>query len=139
MTIPGGVPCRNPNCEREVLGHWWFCPHCGQDNRTVRGLAVDQETCDHQFVIEGPCCIVCGYDPERGTPSELRIARLGQGLLLGVSLVPIFAFGYLLTRGPVSSGDRSGRMYGILLAASVLWFGRALWKFVDLYRRPPTV
>jgi len=139
MAFPGGVPCRNIHCEREVISGWWFCPHCGHDNRTVKGIAVDPETCDHQFVIEGPCCIVCGFDPERGTPSELRMKRLGVGLLTALSAVPIFVFGYFLARGPAGSGDRSGRLHGMLLVVAFLVFGRLVWKLVDLYRRPPTV
>jgi hypothetical protein len=139
MNIPGGAPCRNPDCEREVLPVWWFCPHCGRDNRTVKGLAVDQETCDHQFVLEGPCCIVCGYDPAYGTPSELAVKRLGAWIGLGLAIFLTLLVGYFLSRPPLRGERMLGRGLSITMVLALIFLAAMIGYLVNLYRRPPTV
>lgn len=132
--------CRNPNCDREVIDGWWFCPHCGRDNRTVRGLAVDQRTCDHEFVIEGPCCILCGFDPEYGDPDELRLKRIGYVSATVVMTVVVVGVGYLaLVKGGFSGARQESRMWIYFLVAAIGGFGVLVWKTVDLFRRPPTI
>lgn len=72
--------CIHRGCSREIHDDWDFCAFCGADNRPPERRHRVRD-CEHDLVIEGPCCVRCGFDtdPQDGIPQQWRVAA-GLGL-----------------------------------------------------------
>ncbi|MBV6457873.1 MAG: hypothetical protein HONBIEJF_00993 [Fimbriimonadaceae bacterium] len=141
-TIPVWMHCDNQNCLREVQPGWMSCPHCGF---SLAGDAPrpDESSCDHEFVIEGPFCIICGFSPEFGYQTERIGKRLVATLLVVVlTLVSLYLASLLVNPTAISEenvfrGRLAGRV-GFLLAAALLGLSFAVGWLVRLLTRRPS-
>lgn len=101
---------------------WSHCPHCGELIGVGRSV---EEYCEHEFTIEGPYCVRCGYDPSVGNYGEcvwylcwgalLAIAGIGCAFVLLASLT-----GNSILIAPPAS-QKTARTYAFcLVGAGVL-------------------
>jgi len=70
---------------------WFFCPHCGTDNRAPDDR-VGVSRHEHQFIVPEPCCIWCGCVEGVGAGSKGVQKSLGAiSLIAGLILFLVFA------------------------------------------------
>jgi hypothetical protein len=96
-----------------------------------RGDFVKPAYCEHEFVIEGPHCILCGYNSqpplglERGPRFVVSIGAMAVGL--------VFAGGMWVLMTTNVPGLRRGT--GFWWAAGFAVFFWGLWQFMSLVLR----
>lgn len=133
--------CSNGNCLRAINPDWMSCPYCGTQTR-IGSSRLQEEECDHDFVIEGPFCIICGFSPEFGYRSE-RIGKRFVAIVLVVVLTLASLYLALLLANPQAiPEDRmfKGRIayrIGYLLTASLVGLSLAIGWLVKLFARRP--
>jgi len=95
------------------------------------GELVKPGDCDHEFVLEGPHCIHCGYNSqpplglERGPRFALSIGAMAIGLFLAGGMWVM-----------MSSNVRGlGRGAGIIWAVGFAVFFWGLWQLMSLVLR----
>lgn len=127
--------CVSPRCGRTADNDWGCCAFCGTP---LWGQPRPEEDyCDHEFVLEGPYCIRCGYDPEVGGRSERRdylIAGVAM-VVLGI-LVAGWAMFSLSSPGSANApaNSRGGRSMGTAVVVGLVFFGLGLSRVFKALR-----
>jgi len=102
-----------------------------------------EDECDHEFVIEGPFCIICGFSPEFGYRSE-RIGKRFVATILVVVLTLVSLYLAVLLVEPRAIPEdwmfrgRIALRIGYLLTASLVGLSLAIGWLVKLFARRPT-
>ena len=125
--------CPNRQCARELHIDWYACPYCGHRSHTA-GEPSESE-CDHEFVVQGPYCIICGFNPEMGGAGERLIHNV---FAIGVCVLGGLAVWYGMTtmiqasqvhyapgEAPISRGG--GKGFGVLVVLGFLAFAYGVW------------
>ncbi len=111
---------RCPECKRDVLLGWVSCAHCGRrlDDPGRQGdICIDDE---HEFVIEGPHCVRCGFHPDLGDRGEQIVRNSGFAVLAMVCFLVALGAGIALQS---AENKYSGRFFAMVASAGVVGMG----------------
>lgn len=114
-----------PQCQSFKCGRWahdeWDC--CAFCETSLPGKVPTKESnCDHDFVLEGRFCILCGYDPEVGDRADRNILLL-QGVGAAAAGLLLTIFSYLNIIKAVSIPFMGPRLSGTCIVAGIVIFG----------------
>lgn len=118
-------------CKRSVSREWVCCAHCGV---ALEGKArFDRRSCEHEFEIVGPHCVLCGLKSGMGANEDsfwfhfLSVA----GLFVGIGLV---RFGARVGTENASAGTSLMVAGGSIILGAVIWLIRS-GGWLQLFRR----
>jgi len=127
--------CASVGCGRWAQDDWVCCAHCGNALPGKRGL--DEDACDHEFVLEGRFCVLCGFDPEVGSRSERREMLLVGALICAGGLLVAGAGAAFLGAGPSTepgSINRGGRPASYMVVVGLIVFAVGVGKVFKAMR-----
>jgi len=119
------MECTDRTCGRVVHPGWVSCAYCGKrlDDASRQGDTCPED--EHEFVIEGPHCVRCGYHPAVGGRGEQTARNLGWVVLITVCFLIALGTGVALSQ---VTTPRTGRVFGLVASMAILGMGYGVFK-----------